>query len=261
MGKRQSSPSRSRLFHDEKDEVPMKTGRLFAALAAAVLSAFCISVTVSADAEKDSYDFYTYFDFEEEMSEGLYNDFIEFETDGIYLPVEYNVTNISWVSLRRYSYRLDLENADTDYIGSFCQYFDKESYDSRIDSDRKKTGTQGRRLTYRGTELTVFTHGLYDHNENNDELDPSGFDKEETEHEKEDSIKQSCICWTENGHYFVVETLLDPEDPAVLELTHYRKARFNSGVVRRNNKLVYLDKKGRIVKNKDGRHGVETGIM
>ena len=192
-----------------------------------VMYAMLFPVSVCADEEKESYDFGSYFDFEEWMyKEGReYTSFAEWLGDisGVYVPVAYDVNNITRVAFTRHEIICSIRSDNRDLYADFIQYFDEEHYNSQIAAQYGR----GSELTYRNTDLLIFNN-----------YDPDSF-------ENEGGFEYSRIFWKENGHFFSVETDHDPSDTAVLELTHYRKVSFNKGIVMRNGKITYLDKKGR----------------
>lgn len=229
--------------------------RIIAAAAALIMSLTCFHVNVSADAECESYEFHNYFEYEESLHEsgGFYEEFTGSEevSKGIYLPVEYDLHDIEWIQLTRNYVSATVMHSGTDY-SSVYQYFSKEAYEKRLEADRKRLGTEGERLTYRGTDLLIFRHDTYfDHNENI--YDEAVLIEDDTQQKKKDEEEFifRCIYWSENGHYFVAESTLSPESETARELSHYRRIKPGKGAVLRDGKLVFLDKNGRLVTGKE----------
>ena len=204
----------------------MKVKKVLSAIMTIAVSAMLLSVPVCADVEKERYTFNSYFDFEEWMhDEGReYTDFADWlgEIDGVYVPVAYDVNNITGVAFTRQELRCSIRSDNRDLYADIIQYFDEEHYNSQIASQYGK----GSEVTYRNTDLLIFNN-----------YDPDSF-------ENEGGFEYSRIFWKENGHFFSVETGYDPDDTTVLELTHYRKVSFNKGIVMRDGKITYLNKKG-----------------
>lgn len=222
----------------------MKTRRFFAVLMAVIISAVCFTVQVSADNVREyeytdeevtyGFKFDSYFVMEEALTsrKEYYSELIGWigNVDGIYLPLGYDVQDIYEIYFNIYD--VDETNKIWLYLKTesgkyaeivFTQYISKHDYDFVLDSWKEESG-EPKRLTYRETEMMLF-----------DII-------------SEDEEGRTAILWSENGHYFAVYTDLDPTSEEVLELTHYRKIPFNKGLVTRNGKFVYLDKKGNVVK-------------
>ncbi|MCR5167897.1 MAG: hypothetical protein K6C13_11915 [Oscillospiraceae bacterium] len=99
--------------------------KIISVLMSIVMSAIFLPVPVSADAEKERYDFNSYFDFEERMhDEG--REYISFadwlgEIDGVYVPVAYDVNNITGVAFTRHELRCSIRSDNKDLYADIIQ--------------------------------------------------------------------------------------------------------------------------------------------